>query len=628
MIKPNFFLIFFNMNRVTNNIQIPADFDWKIYLELNKDICKFPHYRTQSGAILHWKQFGYKEGRSYKYNTTITKTDVSSNKLIINDTEKIDETIKCIVMQENKAFNGVKKMILSKYRHLPKYNNYLIVLGYNIGCEISNLRKEYPNKKIVIYQLEQLYDNKSQWYNINSDMPEVVKRTIKIQSSLKECDEIWDYDVDNIKFLKSEGFKNILHVPLFYSEDLKRINDVKETTFDLLFFGSINERRAHYLRILNNFFKICIISTESDCNKYKNEPFGNKMIKSKYDDDLFDIIFKSKIIINLHYYDSCIQEQVRMFDLLINDKLIISEKSLRNYYGDLIIEFYDENDMISKIKKALKSNSWVNPNVSEKFKNLYKPKKNFKVGAIYNTFYGLELIEDSILSIRDSVDYIVLVHQKKGFNGGDEPKINKYIINYLLSNNIVDDIIYYDNFNINVEKSVLEKRNIGLEYCKKNKCDYIIPLDCDELYNSDELTDEINTMNEEGIDTLYSPIYAYYYDENHYFKDTYYVPSVYKVDNRKFEITASSVLVDPVRKMKENKYKISTMGMHHFTYLKDNYFYKINNRILSLSPFFRDSMKKILDGIINFSDDKEVPVLSNDLKSGVNILTNVRLIKK
>ena len=174
------------MNRVTNNIQIPADFDWKIYLELNKDICKFPHYRTQSGAILHWKQFGYKEGRSYKYNTTITKTDVSSNKLIINDTEKIDETIKCIVMQEkNKTFNGVKKMILSKYRHLPKYNNYLIVLGYNTGCEISNLRKEYPNKKIVIYQLEQLYDNKSQWYNINSDMPEVVKRTIKIQSSLK-----------------------------------------------------------------------------------------------------------------------------------------------------------------------------------------------------------------------------------------------------------------------------------------------------------------------------------------------------------------------------------------------------------------------------------------------------------
>lgn len=49
-----------------NVMEVPPDFNWKIYLELNPDICRFPTYATQEGSISHWKQYGRKEGRPYK----------------------------------------------------------------------------------------------------------------------------------------------------------------------------------------------------------------------------------------------------------------------------------------------------------------------------------------------------------------------------------------------------------------------------------------------------------------------------------------------------------------------------------------------------------------------------------
>ena len=73
---------------------------------------------------------------------------------------------------------------------------------------------------------------------------------------------------------------------------------------------------------------------------FEKSDFYGVTVASAWGDKLWnDYIFKSKIVINLHYYDSCLQEQVRIFELLINNKVVISEKSLRNYFGNLVPEF-------------------------------------------------------------------------------------------------------------------------------------------------------------------------------------------------------------------------------------------------------------------------------------------------
>jgi hypothetical protein len=558
----------------------------------------------------------------------------SNNELKFNQKKSFiqlpDCPLECIITRKTKynPFEGVRTMVLSKYQNQFKYNNTLVILSYNIDFNISEYREKYPNYKIVIYQLEQLYDNKSQWYNINSKNGEVVNRTKHIQKSLCECDEIWDYDLDNINFLRAEGFNNIIHVPLEYTQDLIRTNNITNRKYELLFLGSVNDKRAKILSLLYDKYNICILAPEVDCNKYKNHNFGICMNHSVFGDDLYDYIFNSKIIINLHYYESCLQEQVRLFELLINSSVIVSEKSIRNYFGDLLYEFENEDDMFNKINLLLKNNVWKNNNISKRFKN--KEYKRFKVGVAYNTFYGLELIEKSIKSIKKYVDYIVIVHQKIGFNGNPEPEKNKQILEHLMDNKLVDNIVYYDNNDKNVQEGVLNKRNIGLDYCKKNGCTFIMPMDSDERYNINELITEINFMYDNNIDTLYSPIYSYYYDENHYFKDTYFVASVFKIDNRRFEVAKSSVLVDPVRKMNEGTYKISEMYMHHYTYLKNSFSFKINNNVASTTDdsIITINMKKILDYLKLWSEGNEALVFVNDIKNGGIILTKIKLLKK
>jgi SAM-dependent methyltransferase len=137
-------------------------------------------------------------------------------------------------------------------------------------------------------------------------------------------------------------------------------------------------------------------------------------------------------------------------------------------------------------------------------------------------------------------------------------------------------------------------------------------------------------MYDNNIDTLYSPIYSYYYDENHYFKDTYFVASVLKIDNRKFEVTKSSVLVDSVRKMNEGTYKISEMYMHHYTYLKNSFSVKINNSVASTTDdsYVTISMKKIRDYLMSWSEGDEALVFANDVINGGIILIKIKLLNK
>jgi glycosyltransferase involved in cell wall biosynthesis len=242
-----------------------------------------------------------------------------------------------------------------------------VILGYNDRCDIASIREKHPNKKIIIYQLEQLYNSQSEWYNLNSDEQYVINRTNHIRKQLSECDEIWDYDENNIEFLYNEGFKNIKHFPMVYCEKLKQKNNITKPKYDILFFGSINDKRLRILKLLHKKYNILIISPNSDTYK---SIFNDNIIDAIHNDKIYEHIFDSKIIVNLHYYESNIQEQVRLFELLINNCVVVSEKSKTNYFNDLIIEFDGDDDMFNKIDLAL-DNYNVNRNISDKFKKDY-----------------------------------------------------------------------------------------------------------------------------------------------------------------------------------------------------------------------------------------------------------------
>jgi len=173
-----------------------------------------------------------------------------------------------------------------------------------------------------------------------------------VDNWLKKADKIWEYDLDNLQFLNSLGYE-ATYRPLKYSENIKRLKRQVDRSIDVLFYGSMNDRRK---QIIQHIEKLGYKVKTTIC----------------WGEQLWNFIQRSKLVLNCHYYEIGIQEQVRIFELLSNDICVISEKSRRNYFGDLITEFDNMKDLEKKLKYLIDQDGWkLYENISEKYKTYF-----------------------------------------------------------------------------------------------------------------------------------------------------------------------------------------------------------------------------------------------------------------
>lgn len=155
-------------------------------------------------------------------------------------------------------------------------------------------------KEAIIYNFEQLYDD-CHWDN---------PRYLNI---LKDR-EIWDYSLHNINWLQKKGLgKLIKHMKINYAPTLefksKIFPDFED--IDVLFIGSMNNRRQLIIKQLKEVApNLNIIFTNNIWGIPRNE-----------------LIARSKIILNIHYYLTGILETPRISQIVANNKFIISESS-------------------------------------------------------------------------------------------------------------------------------------------------------------------------------------------------------------------------------------------------------------------------------------------------------------
>ena len=117
----------------------------------------------------------------------------------------------------------------------------------------------------------------------------------------------WDYSEYNLKFLLNKlDIKGKLF-EIGFQKNLQRIETKENKEVDVLFYGSMNNRRE---KIINNLLK-------------KNVKV--KCLFGVYGKERDDWIATSKLVLNLHFYDSKIFEIVRVFYLLINAIPVVSE---------------------------------------------------------------------------------------------------------------------------------------------------------------------------------------------------------------------------------------------------------------------------------------------------------------
>ena len=141
---------------------------------------------------------------------------------------------------------------------------------------------------------------------------------------LKQADEVWDYDEQNIEVLKLIRPDVKLHILKPYKD--WSVYKPVEKDIDILFYGALNEHRRAVLDELKKKYKVVIL------NSWDGNVIDNH-------------IMRSKVLLNLHYYyESSMQEQARMIRWIGAPCRIVSEKSIKNY---LNVEEFDYKDLMN-----------------------------------------------------------------------------------------------------------------------------------------------------------------------------------------------------------------------------------------------------------------------------------------
>jgi len=175
------------------------------------------------------------------------------------------------------------------------FNNYEknamnIIIGGHLLNEIDILKLE---SSTVILNTEQIYGEETPW-------SQMIFRLAKIF-------DIWDYSEKNIEKFYSLGIRNVKFFRIGYQKELMRINSSMNKDVDILFYGSLNERRKKIL------------------DKLTQHGLEVKILFGVYGKNRDEWIQRSKVVINIHYYNSYIFEVIRVFYLLTNSIAVVGE---------------------------------------------------------------------------------------------------------------------------------------------------------------------------------------------------------------------------------------------------------------------------------------------------------------
>ncbi len=212
------------------------------------------------------------------------------------------------------AFNDTIDSLRNEFKD-DKSNNVIICGAHDFSRtqSIDLYKKKYD--KVIVFNQEPLTATQRQFMHKG------------YFAWLKQADEVWDYDEQNIEVLKLIRPDVKLHVLKPYKDWSKFAPVVKD--IDILFYGSMNEHRAKILSELKKKYKVVVFS-------YQNNQNWN---------NLDSYILRSKILLNIHfYYESSMQEQARIIRWIGAPCRIVSEKSWKNYLG---VEEMNYEDLVN-----------------------------------------------------------------------------------------------------------------------------------------------------------------------------------------------------------------------------------------------------------------------------------------
>jgi len=219
-------------------------------------------------------------------------------------------------------------------------NLYLLFIG-----TISLLNKNIiylPPNKYIIYQIEQLNQNKHYYNKINPTLKNLMLNSYAL----------YDYSIINLDYYPLE-FKNKINIFLPYIpinleilETGMREHNIKNSK-NILFIGTLNNRRENILNNLKNY----IYSQNLDYNLL--------IFQKLFNNDLKEILKTCSYVLNLHYYDNAILEVFRFEDVIPYNVKILSEAP-GNKTEDYLINIYQKNNLVDFFPVIEENNDFNN----------------------------------------------------------------------------------------------------------------------------------------------------------------------------------------------------------------------------------------------------------------------------
>lgn len=245
-----------------------------------------------------------------------------------------------------------------------------------------------------------------------------------------------------------------------------------------------------------------------------------------------------------------------------------------------------------------------------------------KIGVSYNLWKGEELLPYSIKSIRNEVDYIVVVYQN--ISNYNEFRFDLTpLLNEMVSVGLIDEIVLYKPSFEGIERKFwgthneLIKRNIGLKKCLQQGCSHLVDLDVDEIYETASFREAKNKVLLGGYDGSFVLNTTYYKYPNCIITppETKYTPFMYKIKNKsKFEPIENDlfpVITDGKRRVKTKHPYIFTreeLVLHHFSYVRFNDL-ELKSKFQNCSSnmnFSEERIDQIIDDYNKFTIGDEV----------------------
>lgn len=282
--------------------------------------------------------------KSQKNLCIINKEDLKN----INTSEKKHEFIKIFVSACGLDIALAIQQILTSY---DIYSKIVFDIAENDEALyiviFPQLIKRFP-KKFISYQLEQ-----------KNICPLGMNK--RYDYILMKSEYIFDYSMFNYNNFSHEIQSKMLFCPIPLYSEIDATHELKNSDIDILFFGAIHSRRQKILiaiqKQLNPNYKTCILD-------------------NVYGDVLTKYIDRSKIIINIHYYDNALLETHRILKCLLRHKLVISEKpntediiNYKQFYDSVIFVEQLNSDKPDVSEIINKINTYINLENNKNFVN-------------------------------------------------------------------------------------------------------------------------------------------------------------------------------------------------------------------------------------------------------------------